>query len=35
MKTIPLTKGKVATVDDADYPALAVYKWHAHEAGKV
>ena len=34
MKTIPLTKGLFAIVDDADYEALTVYKWHAHEGGK-
>lgn len=30
MKTIPLTQGKVAIVDDADYDMLIVRKWCAH-----
>jgi hypothetical protein len=29
MKAIPLTKGKVALVDDADFVWLSQYKWHA------
>lgn len=29
MKQIPLTQGKVATVDDVDYPSLSRYKWCA------
>lgn len=29
MKTIPLTKGLVAIVDDADYEILDSIKWHA------
>jgi hypothetical protein len=43
---VPLTKGKFAIVDAADYPALSKYKWHAlevaggfyaarHEGGKT
>ena len=29
MKTITLTKGYVAIVDDADYPEVAQFKWNA------
>lgn len=29
MKEIPLTQGKVALVDDTDYPLVSQYKWHA------
>jgi len=29
MKTIPLTQGKVALVDDRDYGFLSQWKWHA------
>lgn len=28
MKTIPLTKGRVAIVDDCDYEWLSQWKWH-------
>jgi hypothetical protein len=31
MKTIPLTKGKVAIVDDADYERLRQYSWSARK----
>ena len=30
MKTIPLTKNKVAIVDDEDYVFLNQWKWHYH-----
>jgi len=33
MKEIPLTQGKVAIVDDADYPWLCQYKWWAVNRG--
>lgn len=32
-KLIPLTKGKVAVVDEADYAALSQYKWSARKDG--
>lgn len=31
MKTIPLTQGKVAVVDDEDFVELSQYKWHARQ----
>lgn len=33
MKFIPLTKGKVAIVDDEDYDALKCFKWHYNSTG--
>ncbi len=33
IKYVPLTKGKFAIVDAADYPAVSKYKWHALEVG--
>lgn len=29
MKKIPLSQGQFASVDDGDYEALSVFKWHA------
>lgn len=34
MKTIPLTQGKVALVDDADYGAVSQFKWYAAKMGR-
>jgi hypothetical protein len=35
MKTIPLTQGKVAIVDDVDYEELSQYKWQATNSGRT
>jgi hypothetical protein len=34
MKTIPLTQGMVALVDDEDYADLAQFKWYARKSPK-
>lgn len=34
MKTVPLTKGKFALVDDADYEAVSQFKWYAVKIGR-
>lgn len=34
MKTIPLTQGFVAIVDDADYAAVSKFKWHVVKPGR-
>lgn len=34
MKEIPLTKGKVALVDDADFEAVNAFKWYVTKAGR-
>lgn len=33
MKPIPLTGGKTAWVDDADYPALSCFSWYCLKSG--
>lgn len=34
MRTIPLTKGKIAIVDDEDYEWLSTIKWHTSGSGE-
>lgn len=34
MKTIKLTQGKVALIDDKDYSTVSPYKWYALKIGK-
>jgi len=34
MKEIPLSQGKIALVDDADFPSLNLFKWYAKESWK-
>jgi hypothetical protein len=34
VKSIPLTQGKVALVDDEDYDRIAPFKWQAQKPGK-
>ena len=35
MRKIPLTQGKVAFVDNADYRHVAFFKWYAHRRGRL
>jgi hypothetical protein len=35
LKTIPLTQGKVAIVDDEDYPRLSQFKWYYIQDGQT
>lgn len=35
MRTISLTRGKVAVVDDSDFDELSRYKWHAVPGGRT
>jgi hypothetical protein len=32
VKEIPLSQGKVATIDDADYEKVSAFKWHARKS---
>ena len=34
-RTIPLTRGMVAIVDEENYKILSAYKWHAHKGSKT
>jgi hypothetical protein len=31
MEEIPLTQGKIALIDDEDYPSIARYRWYARK----
>ncbi len=35
MRSIPLTQGRFAVVDDNDYPLVATRRWHAVRRGRV
>lgn len=35
MREIPLTQGKVALIDDEDYPLVSPYKWYLAKRGRV
>lgn len=35
MKTIPLTQGKVALIDDRDYPTVLQHRWCAAKLGNI
>jgi hypothetical protein len=35
MKTIPLTQGQVALVDDEDYVKISEFKWRAEKSGSI
>lgn len=35
MRTIPLTKGYKALVDDIDYEELSRYEWYAHVTDRI
>jgi len=35
MRTIPLTRGMIALVDDKDFESLSQYSWYAHRGSKT